>query len=197
MFFFCMLPAIQNESDARAVPSVDEALLPRIAEGDRDAFAAFYAQTDRAVYGFVLSILKNRQDAEDIMQDTYVRVLDAAASYQPRGKPMAWVLTIARNLARMRLRSLDRARPAEPEELEAAAPPLEGEAQAAEDRLALQTALSLLGEEERQIVVLHAVSGMKHREIAQLLELPLATTLSKYARAMAKLRKILNGGSQL
>lgn len=196
MFFFCMLPAIQNEIGADIAPLVDEALLPRIAEGDRDAFAAFYAQTDRAVFGFALSILKNRQDAEDIMQDTYIRVLDAAASYQPRGKPMAWVLAITRNLARMRLRSLNRSQPAEPEELEAISPLLDGEALATDDRLTLQTALAVLGEEERQIVILHAVSGMKHREIAQLLELPLPTTLSKYARALAKLKKILNGGSQ-
>ena len=57
----------------------------------------------------------------------------------------------------------------------------------------LETALKTLGEEERQIVMLHAVSGLKHREIAALLGLSLPTTLSRYHRALAKLQKQLGG----
>ena len=57
-------------------------------------------------------------------------------------------------------------------------------------------ALKALGDEERQIVLLHAVSGMKHRELSELLELPLSTVLSKYARALAKLKKALTSHSK-
>ena len=57
-----------------------------------------------------------------------------------------------------------------------------------EDRLVLESLLSLLGEQERQIVTLHALTGLKHREIAQLLGLPLSTVLSKYHRGMKKLQ---------
>ena len=63
----------------------------------------------------------------------------------------------------------------------------------AEDREVLSAALGVLGEQERQIVLLHAVSGLKHREIAQLMELPLATVLSKYHRGLKKLKKKLEG----
>ena len=60
------------------------------------------------------------------------------------------------------------------------------------DRLVLESALAILSEEERQIILLHAVSGLKHREIADSIGLPLSTTLSKYHRGLKKLRKHLN-----
>ena len=71
--------------------------------------------------------------------------------------------------------------------------PAEGPALSPEERELLQTALAALEEQERRIVVLHAVTGLKHREIAQLLELPLATVLSKYHRALKKLKVRLEG----
>ena len=61
----------------------------------------------------------------------------------------------------------------------------------AADKLVLQAALQILNEEERQIVLLRTAAGLKHREIAADLELPLATVLSKYNRAMKKLQKYL------
>ena len=63
----------------------------------------------------------------------------------------------------------------------------------ADERILLQQALGSLAEEERRIVLLHAVTGMKHREIAALLELPLPTVLSKYHRALKKMRSTLEG----
>ena len=63
----------------------------------------------------------------------------------------------------------------------------------ADERALLQGALARLADEERRIVLLHAVTGMKHREIAALLELPLPTVLSKYHRALKKMRIFLEG----
>ena len=60
-----------------------------------------------------------------------------------------------------------------------------------EDRLVLEQCLKALDDSERQIVILHAVGGMKHRETAELLGLPLATVLSKYSRAIKKLKSKL------
>ena len=54
--------------------TVDEGLLPKIAAGDQEAFHQLYQSTDRAIYGFILSILKNPQDAEEVMQETYVKI---------------------------------------------------------------------------------------------------------------------------
>ena len=63
----------------------------------------------------------------------------------------------------------------------------------AEERHVLHTALTALEDTERQVILLHAVSGLKHREIAELLEIPLATALSKYHRGLKKLRAKLEG----
>ena len=57
-----------------------------------------------------------------------------------------------------------------------------------EDRMVLTSLLTVLSEEERQIVLLHSMTGLKHREIADLLEMKLSTVLSKYNRAIKKLR---------
>ena len=60
-----------------------------------------------------------------------------------------------------------------------------------DDKLLVQGCLSKLSATERQIVVMHAVGGIKHREIADMLGLPLSTTLSKYNRALAKLQQLI------
>ena len=102
------------------------------------------------------------------------------------GKPMAWLLTITKNLVRMKYRA-DEGRQ-EPLDDTMAVPGFES---ASVDRLTLQAALACLGEEERQIVTLHAIAGLRHRETADLLGMPLSTVLSKYHRALSKLKKIL------
>lgn len=193
MLFFCMTSTIQSEYPAPDAVLLDS-LIGSTASGDMEAFARLYHSTERAVYGFILSILRNRNDAEDILQDTYLNICTHAGSYQPQGKPMAWILTIAKNLARMRLREQRRTATAETPELE----PDQTVPAQDENRVVLDTALRILSEEERQIVLLHASAGLKHRETAALLGLPLSTVLSKYRRALGKLkRQLQQGGIQL
>lgn len=170
----------------------DEALLERVGKGDEDAFRQLYQNTDRTIYSYILSIVKNVQDAEEIMQETYLKVWISAAAYRPQGKPLAWMFTIAKNICYMKFREkkheadvgLDDLTGEETGEF---CPQLENAA----DKLALQAALEILKEDERQIVLLHASAGMKHREIAANLKMPLATVLSKYNRAMKKMEKFL------
>ena len=82
----------------------DEKLLLRVAEGDKAAFQQLYQNTDKTIYGFILSILRNPQDSEEVMQELYLKVWTSAGSYQSQGKPLAWMFTIARNLCYMRFR---------------------------------------------------------------------------------------------
>jgi len=168
---------------------LDEKLILRMAEGDNDAFRDLYEQTSGAVYGFALSILRNRQDAENIMHDAYIRMHRSAAVYKPKGKPMAWILTIVRNLCYTRLKTGEICEDLSQYENIAQ----QDESDRTVDRMILQKALDILDFEERQIVVLHALTGMKHREIAELLDLPVGTVLSKYKRSLAKMRKELEG----
>lgn len=172
-----------------------EPLLLRVAAGDREAFSALYRQARGPVYALVLSLLKNADDAQDVTQDAFVRIWDEAGRYSPRGTPMAWMLTVARNLALMRLR--ERGRFQELDDGAWNAIPARDSGLTAEDRDLLQNALGALGDQERQVVLLHAVSGLKHREIAQLLRKPLSTVLSQYQRALKKLKVILEGENAL
>ncbi len=179
----------EEEADRRALEL--ERLLLQVGQGDRDAFARLYSLTRGAVYALALSLLQDAHEAQDTAQDTFVKVWESAPSYRPQGSPMAWMLTIARNLARSRLRRGGRQVGLEDEEWNAI--PADLPAVSPEDRQVLQEALARLGEEERRIVLLHAVTGLKHREIAQLLELPLSTVLSKYHRGLKKLRALMKG----
>lgn len=173
---------------------LDENLILRMAEGDGSAFREFYEKTSAAVYGFALSILRNGHDAEDITHDAYIRVYTAAVTYIPgRVKPMTWMLTIVRNLCYTKLRSgRVHAEPAEYDLLADNAAYAE-DSESMMDRLVLKKALEILESEERQIVMLHSLTGLKHREIAEIMEMPVGTVLSKYNRALKKMRKEIEG----
>ena len=166
-------------------------LLLRIADGEREALAELYRSTRTAVYGLALSYLKNAHDAQDLTQDVYVQVWDCAEQYCPTGSPMGWLLAVCRNLCLMQLRSESRHTPLTDAEWDAI--PAEETGLSVDERTLLQQDLAGLGEEERRVVLLNAITGLKHREIAALLELPLPTVLSKYHRALKKMRIFLGG----
>ena len=166
----------ENETDSQSA-SLEE-LLIRSRDGDGDAFAEVYGKTRAAVYAMTLSYLKNAADAEDATQETFVRIWQSKADYKPQGTPMAWIL---------------RARSADISEEEWRAIPADAPRVTAEDRIVLDNALGKLSDDERRVVMLHVSSGLKHREIAKLLEMPLSTVLSKYSRAIKKLQNELKG----
>ena len=177
-----------REAGRRLADTDCEALLAGIARGENEAFAQFYQATDRAVYAYALSLTRNHHDAQDVMMDVYLKIRSAAHLYRPGGKPMAWVFTIVKNLVRDRFRRSGR------EELMGDLPEGElaiSETERSDEAMVLRQAIRVLSTEEREIVLLHAVSGLKHREIAAMLERPLSTVLSKYHRALGKLRAAL------
>lgn len=168
--------------------AVIEKCITRLALGDLEAMKPLYSEASASVYGFALSILKDSHDAEDILQDVFVKVYSAARSYRPQGKPMAWILTITKRLALMRLRERGKTTGLSVENAAGS------DTTASDDAFVLRAAVNELGEPDGRIVILHAVSGLKHREIAELLSLPLPTVLSKYNRALKKLKQKLTEG---
>lgn len=167
-------------------------LIYKIAEKDRVALETLYEKTKTSVYGYALSIVKNRADAEDIMHDCYISVYSSAYAYKSNGKPMAWIFTIVKNLCISKLRANQRS---EHEPIEDYTEFLPSDTELSnEEKIVLAESLSALTDEERKIVLLHALAGFKHREISEHLSLPLATVLSKYHRAIKKLKKALSEG---
>ena len=172
------------QSDYGIKRPIDDNLIEKISLGDTDAFRELYEAASKSVYGFALSILKNRYDAEDVLQETFLRVYTNASAYKAKGKPMAWILRITRNLSLTRLREKAKT---EEYDLSAEVPDFSF-VNDSDSRLLLGKLFSILSDDEKQIVVLHAVGGLKHRETAEILELPLGTVLAKYNRAIKKLR---------
>ncbi len=161
-------------------------LIMNFVSGDECAFEKLYDGTRTAVYSYAMSILKHPQDAEDVLHDCFVKLYMSAGSYNSQGKPMAWILTIAKNLCYERLRERKRTVNLTDEEWERSFETNEHIGR--EEILTIRSLVELLGEEERMIVTLHAISRFKHREIAEFMNLPLSTVLSKYHRAVKKLR---------
>lgn len=171
-------------------PVTNEKIILDIANGDKAALSELYLQTKNAVYSFALSTLRDMQSAEDVMQETFIQVWNSAETYVPRGKsPLPWILGIAKNLSLARMRE-DRRLGSWIDDNPEPADPLD-QILACENKIVTRAVLAKLSQEERQIVVLHVVAGLKHREVAALLELPLSTVLNKYNRSLKKLEKLV------
>ena len=167
-----------------------ERCISRLGKGDIDALDELYSLVSSSVYSYALSVLGNRHDAEDALHDTLVKIFASAKSYKPQGKPFAWIIRITKNICidRMRLRKKEAASSID----EADALPVDPIADV-EDRLMIQSFLSALSPEERQIVSLHLISGFTFREIAKALGSLAPTVMTKYRRALIKLKEEYEG----
>ncbi len=170
------------------ISRVTDYMIGKIGKGDGEAFEEFYKLTDSAIYGYALSLMKNTHDAKDIMQETYIKVRQNASKYVPRGKPMAWVFMISKNLSFMKMRGMKKEEITDEIDVHGRAESIEDNTL---DNIVLKAALDILDSESRQIVLLHAVTGLKHREIAECLGMNQSTVLSRYSRSIKKLESHL------
>ena len=177
---------ILTEAEVRSKDAEVEELIIRMSRSDMSGMGELYELISTDVYSYALSKTASKESAEDITHDTFVQLWKNATQYKPMGKPLAWVFTIEINLIRRLFNKSKRFIPFD-EAIET-----EGDGVSLEDGIAdndfVRRVLSLLNEDEREIVTLHIVSGLKHREIAKLLKKPLSTVLSKYNRAIKKLQ---------
>jgi RNA polymerase sigma factor (sigma-70 family) len=162
----------------------EDELLRQIGGGDMRALESLYRGLQVPVFAVALAVTGDRDAAEDVMQDTFVRVYSAAPGYRPESRARAWVLTIARNLARDTVRRRIR----EPACGEAGRGAVASDDESAGLRLDIVNALLRLGEADRQIVVLHDVAGLTHAEVAAELEMPAGTVRWRYRAALGRLR---------
>ena len=161
-------------------------------QGDRDALGALYHQANTAVYSFALSILKNTSDAEDALHDCFLDIYQAAEHYRPQASLWPGFYHCPEPLP---AKAAERTRTADipSEDWE---PYLQSrESITPEDRLLIGTCMERLNQQERQIVVLHAVSGFvtgKSRSFTA----SAADGSSKYHRALKKLKKYVTEGGE-
>jgi RNA polymerase sigma-70 factor (ECF subfamily) len=172
----------------------DESLLVGIAAGDPAALADFIRRYQSRVYGFALTFVGSRALAEEVSQETFIRVWRHAATYDARrGKVTTWLLTITRNLAIDALR-LSGERPVDPHLLVGSLTARE-QADASvvryEEGEQLRSALRALPAEQSRPIVLSVLYGMTAREVADREGIPLGTAKTRIRRGLAKLRTAL------
>ena len=184
-----MIALTSTISSMSGMEKVDHYISDIARDGGHAALEKLYLCTKDAVYGYALSILKNTHDAEDVLHDCFINIYHAAPNYKSSGKPMAWILTITKNLCMNVLSNRNRISDIGDGETDhlfsgfcSVSP---------EDKFIIHACIDKLSPTERKILVLHAVAGFKHREIASFLDLPLSTVLSKYSRAVKKVQNIL------
>ncbi len=172
--------------------SADEDLMPLVGLGDAAAFAVLYDRHGRAAYALAYKLTGERQAAEDLAQDAFLRVWRSAGGYRVgRGSVRTWILSIVRNRSIDRLRSLASRRKTQ-EKVEAEAPISQPSDAFAETwrnsrRDQVREALSTLPPEQLEVLELTYFSGYTQTEIAQMLDLPVGTVKGRTRLGLKRL----------
>ena len=193
-----------------AVPDI---LVARAQSGDLEALEALYRAFETPVYNLALRVLRRPEDAEDVLQETFLEVVRSLKQYRGEGHLWGWIRQIATSKALMRIRH-DRVRETEEFHEESAVRAGLGAGAGAGDvagvgamggaggmspgavpaQIDLERALERLSETARAVVWLHDVEGYTHEEIAEQMGKTVSFSKSQLARAHVRLRRLLDEG---
>lgn len=189
----------QSYSGENGSNADDVALIRRMVEADETALGALYDRWVRSLYSLVLHLLKDPDEAEDVVEETFWQAWKKAGSYEPsKGAVSTWLLTIGRRKAldRLRAKKRNREEPIENDrtfaDLPSASADPSAEAEGSELRENVRAALRELPPEQREVLELGYFSGMSQTEIAEATGQPLGTVKTRMRLAMQKLREPLS-----
>lgn len=185
-------PSTAAERTTSVWRASDEALLAGLASGDADAAVAFVRRYQRRVFGLALTLLGDRDLADDVAQEALVRAWRHAPTFDARrGSVATWLLTITRNLAIDALRAA-RSIPVADEVLLASLPPVADVAAeasiAADEARRLARALASMPDEQRRALLLARLMGCTASELATIEGIPLGTAKTRVRTALIRLR---------
>ncbi|HKY22954.1 MAG TPA: sigma-70 family RNA polymerase sigma factor [Vicinamibacterales bacterium] len=187
-------PAVRY-NDAALKPESDFVLLERIAARDEAAVGELYDRHSRLLYGLILRILRDRGEAEEVLQEVFVSVWNRVATYNAGlGPPAAWLVGIARNRAIDRLRAnsaRSRAIASVRVEVESRENP-ERDASLGEEQRAIRHALDAIPPEQRDLIEEAYFLGLTHSELAERHKLPLGTVKTRIRTGLLALREQLS-----
>ena len=170
----------------------DETLMAQVRDNDLDQLTPLFERYQRPLFGFLLRLTNDRDTAQDLVQNVFLRILKYRASYQPTQPFRAWVYQLARHVHADHWQR----QPVPAGDLETAerTPTLRQAAlagvAAATDHQHLQEALALLPVAQREILVLHRFQGFDYAEIGAMLGCSEGNARVKAHRALEALRKI-------
>ncbi|NTV78218.1 MAG: RNA polymerase sigma factor [Clostridiales bacterium] len=157
-------------------------------QGDKGALKEIYENYLSYIYSIVYRILENRENAEDVTSEFFIKLWDIGDKYQFGGQHKGWLATIARNMA------LDYMRKRKHEQLtdeviEQADYENSRVEQDVIGELTIQNALATLSKEEKEVVNMKVMGDLTFKEIARVLQIPMGTVTWRYQNAIKKLRR--------
>lgn len=170
----------------------DDRLMADYAGGDENALRILVERWERPVFAFLVRMLGSPEEAEDLCQDTFIRVIKAADRYQPEGRFQSWLFRIAGNQARSRLRRRKILHwlplTGDHDDTPTVEPDAHANLAAGESRALVQAAVARLPERQRQALILKQYQDMDYREIAAAMDTTVASVQMLLHRAMTALR---------
>ncbi len=168
-------------------------LLQQIQNGDEEALVALHSRYANLVFSVALRVLNDQMAAEEVTQDTFMRVWRKSGSFDPeKGRFVTWLLTVTRRLAIDRLRQWQRREPQRATLFMDENPQLWEQVLAVDGytdlRGSLVSAIRDLPEAQREAIELAYFYGMSHSDIAEYLQTPLGTVKTRIRQGMQKLR---------
>ncbi len=182
----------------------DGELIKAFKEGDAGALDGLIRRYKDRLYAYLLRLSRDRNAADDLLQEVFIKVVKKLDSYGEREKFSAWLFTVAHHAAmdhfrsggRRREESLDAAGEDEfplSDALASGEPGPDKILEDAESAAVLQAAFDRLSAEQRELFIMRHYSGLSFKEIAEILGVPIGTVLARMSRAMAKMRSELGG----
>jgi RNA polymerase sigma-70 factor (ECF subfamily) len=197
-------PALHHDSSPGWRPALaersDEQLMLAYQQGDTRAFETLLTRHEKGVYGFALRMLGDSMLAEEVAQESFLRVIQSASRYTAKASFRNYLYRIARNLCIDLLRKrpreprtpdLDAGSPGTPEGIPNGNPGPEHNVGAAQLRSAIRRALATLPEDQREAFLLKEVKGMKLQDVAAITGANLNTVKSRLRYALTRLREHL------
>jgi RNA polymerase sigma-70 factor, ECF subfamily len=178
-------------------PDNIQALVCGIRDGDRDAFMSVVRIYQQRVFAMAYSILHNKEDALDIVQETFLRLYRKADLYREGNNFQAWLLQIARNLCVDHYRkNIRKRRELESskalDEIQVAAPPDPASSPAAEMKDIVSRCIDRLANRQRLVFVLRHVDELQFNEISETMNISLGTVKSLHFKAVRNMKKWLS-----
>ncbi|MBC7361545.1 MAG: RNA polymerase sigma factor [Candidatus Aminicenantes bacterium] len=171
-----------------------EFLVERIKQGDKEAFMKIVEGYQQKVFILAYSMVRNREDALDLVQETFMRLYEKIQTYRPKENFTAWLMQIARNLSidflrRQKSRKKDNLDVLELGRVDLPSP--SDDPAKFNPKEMIHKAVARLPEKQKLVFILHHYDELKYEEIAERLQISVGTVKSLHFKAIQKLRKIL------
>lgn len=190
-------------------PSDEDLVAAYLERNDQQAFELLVRRHQDRIYGFLLSMVRDRATASDLFQDTFVRVIAAMqkqrASYDRQGRWLAWVMRIARNAALDHLRRRKKWQDVESDDADAlsfwdaladVATPVDVQLHHADRRAFIEECIDRLPPEQKEVILLRHETDLTFREIAELTDVSINTALGRMRYALLNLKKMMQTPAQ-